>query len=122
MGRSTSIDYELYREHRAKFLATYCSGLRLNHPDATEVIGLATEPLAAEASSQDFFYGKFSALATQEELDDVRERCDELGIMQEAAMRATAFTDYEFPEPFATSNPPPPAVRHSRATGFAARR
>jgi hypothetical protein len=115
MGRSTSIDYELYRTHRAEFLATYCLGLRLKHPDAAEVIGLATEPLTAEASSQDFFYGQFSGLATQEELDVARERCDKLGIMQEAAMRTTALIDYEFPEPFATSNPGWPSGSGNRA-------
>lgn len=115
MGRSTSIDYELYRKHRAEFLATYCLGLRLKHPDATEVIGLATEPLTAEASSQDFFYGQFSGLATQEELNVARARCDRLGIMQEAAMMATAVIDYEFPEPFATHNPEWPSGSGNRA-------
>lgn len=115
MGRNTSIDYELYREQRAKFLTTYCCGLRLHHPDTTEVIGLATEPLATEVSSQDFFYGKFPAPATQEELDDVRELCNELGIMQDAAMRATAFIDYEFPEPITPSNPRWPSGSGNRA-------
>jgi hypothetical protein len=105
MGRDASADYEDYRESRAELLTAYCTGVRLNHPDAREVIGIATEPLNAKASSQDFFYEHFAGPATAEELVAIREQCDELGILQEASMQPTAYHAREFPEVLPTVRP-----------------
>ncbi|WP_339535489.1 hypothetical protein [Pseudomonas hunanensis] len=105
VGRDVSADYQDYRESRAELLTAYCTGVRLNHPDAREVIGIATEPLNAEASSQDFFYEHFPGPATTEELAAIRDKCDELGVLQEASMQPTAYHAREFPEVLVTVHP-----------------
>ena len=40
----------------------------------------------------------FPEPATQEELDFLREQCDELGIFQDHSMRPQAFEAYEYPK------------------------
>lgn len=96
--RDPAVDYQVFREDRADFLATYCHGLRLRYPDIIEVVGLTSEPFSSRASSQDLLYMAFPEPATQEELSALREQCDELGILQERSMRPHAFQAFEFPK------------------------
>ncbi|MBV4467381.1 hypothetical protein KVG95_29120 [Pseudomonas sp. SWRI79] len=98
--RDQAVDYQIYREDRAEFLVTYCNGLRLRYPDIIEAVGLASEPFSSKASSQDVLYMAFPEPATVEELDILREQCDELGILQERSMRPYAFHASEYPRDF----------------------
>lgn len=99
MGRNVLVDYQVYRENRAQVLTAYCRGVRLKHPDAREVIGIAIEPMTSDASSQDVLYMEFPAPPTPEELANAREICDVVGIMKDSAMRASAYLAQEFPQP-----------------------
>jgi len=107
VGRDASVAYAGYRENRADLLTAYCTGVRLLHPDARQVIGIATEPLNVEASSQDFFYEDFPNPTTPEELATIREHCDALGILQDETMRPTAYQAREFPEMASSSRARP---------------
>lgn len=98
MRRNASVDYQVYRENRAQVLTAYCRGVRLKHPDAREVIGIAIEPMTSDASSQDVLYMEFVGLPTPEELANAREICDVVGIMKDSAMRASAYLAQEFPQ------------------------
>ena len=95
--RDQAVDYQVYREDRAEFLATYCHGLRLKYPDMIEAVGLASEPFSSKASSQDVLYMAFPEPANVEELHILREQCDELGILQEHSMLPHAFHAFEYP-------------------------
>lgn len=96
--RDPAVDYQVFREDRLDFLATYCNGLRLRYPEIVEAVGLTSEPFSSRASSQDLLYMVFPEPATQEELDIFREQCNELGILQDRSMRPQAFQAYEFPK------------------------
>ncbi|WP_336333755.1 hypothetical protein [Pseudomonas putida] len=99
MGRRPSVDYQAYRENRAQVLTAYCHGIRLKHPDAREVIGIAIDPATTDVTSQDVVYLDFLGPPTPEELAAARKDCDELGIMKDSAMTETAYLAQEFPEP-----------------------
>lgn len=99
MGRDVTSDYEEYRKNRALVLTAYCHGVRLKHPDAKEVIGVAIEPMTSDASSQDVIYLEFLGPPTPEQLLTARDDCDRIGIMQDSAMREIAYPAQEFPGP-----------------------
>lgn len=98
MARRPSLDYQVYRENRAQVLTAYCRGVRLKHPDAREVIGIAIDPVTTDVTSQDVVYMEFLHPPTPEELAASRKDCDELGIMKDSAMTETAYLAQEFPD------------------------
>lgn len=98
LPRGPTLDYQDYRAARVELLMTYCHGLKLKFPDTLEVVGIASEPLVENASSQDFLFVSLDQSLGPEEERELREACDELGIFQDATMVAKPFQAFEYPQ------------------------
>lgn len=104
MPRAATLEYDEYRHRRVQFLMSYCEGLKLKFPDIVEAVGIASEPFAAEASSQDFIYVSFEEPFSLQQLADIRARCDELNILQDSTMSQTPFQTFEYPDVFSLND------------------
>lgn len=104
--RVYTLDYQDYRAARVELLLTYCHGLKLKFPDVLEIIGIASEPLVEQASSQDFVFVSLDQPLSPEEEQLLRQACDEVGIFQDETMVAKPFHASEYPR---ASHPTIPA-------------
>jgi hypothetical protein len=104
MPPTTTSSYDEYREGRVNFLMTYCEGLSLKYPDIIEAVGIASEPMAAEVSSQDFLYVSFEDPLSPVHLEEIRKRCDDLNILQDSTMNQKPFQSFEYPEVFSLND------------------
>jgi len=125
MPRAEKVDYDDYRELRAQFLTAYCEGLILKFPDVIEAVGIASEPMSASGSSQDFIYISFEEPFDDQHLIEIRSRCDELDILQASSMKPTPFQRFEYPDaftPHGTEHSGGPANRAQRRAEKSAKR
>lgn len=100
--RPADESYEQYREHRTAALLTYCHGLKMRFPFATEAIGIASEPFSEEVSSQDFLYVNLDVQMDNEEQAHWQAMMEDLDVMQTPASEIKLFgtRQHEFPIPF----------------------
>lgn len=100
MPRRPELSYEDYRKDRIAVLTVYCNALKEGVRTLREAVGIASEPLASEFSSQDFLWSDLSEM-TAEEMQHWRESADEMGILRgETQLRMSRGRDVEFPFPF----------------------
>lgn len=101
------IDYQDYREMRTAALLTYCQGIKQRFPRITEAIGIASEPVSAPISSQDFVYFDLTEDLSPEELKDFKEWSENLDVLQTPPEDLKYFgsTLQEFPMPFSFGGP-----------------
>jgi len=94
--------YDDYRAARFESLFTYCHGLKTRFPTATEVIGITSEPIPLEGSSQDFLFVDMGNEPLSREVSAaLKEALDEAEILQDSTMKLTRRkTEPEFPFPF----------------------
>jgi hypothetical protein len=118
---SEGLSYQEYRETRTAALLTYCHGVKLRFPFAKEAIGIASEPLSEENSSQDFLYVNMVEEMNAEEQAQWREAMEELDVLQTPAAEVRLFgsKNHEFPMPFEFEAPKfyeyPPRMPMNRA-------
>ncbi|MDO3624441.1 hypothetical protein Q3O98_25545 [Ralstonia pseudosolanacearum] len=79
------IAYPAYREMRSAALLAYCHGIKTRFPQATEAIGIASEPFSEEVASQDFLYVDLTEEMTSEESAHWKSAMEELDVLQAAA-------------------------------------
>ena len=96
--KSKGTEYEEYREIRIAILLTYCYGVKLKFKDDVEVIGVASEPLTEEMSSQDFMYVGNEPL-DNEEIARWSAATAELDVLQSPTTKANG-KEHEFPIAF----------------------
>ncbi len=84
-----------YRKFRQFVLDLLCKGVRLHHPEATDIVGFATEPNGTGGRSEDIMY--FDGRTWTPEMEqEVRVWNDKLGLFK--TMKETARgTVYEYP-------------------------
>jgi hypothetical protein len=90
------VSYELNRDVRRGFLEACCGVVKLDFPEALDVVGFATETVDAEGRSEDYAY--FDARDwTEEDAEQARRDKKALNILT----RATRIedTEYDYPEP-----------------------
>lgn len=97
-------EYGTYREFRSTILTKYLIGSRLRLAEATEAIGIATEPASAVNSSQDFIYMKFDEPLTDELRAEIRAEMDAIGILREDT-KIIKGSVYEYPVAFEGRQP-----------------
>jgi hypothetical protein len=105
--KPSDVDYRTYREMRSETLLTYCHGIKLRFPSATEVIGIASEPFSEDVSSQEFVYVELTKEMSEEEAAFWKDALEELAVLQAPAneMELLHTRDYEFPMPFRFGGP-----------------
>jgi hypothetical protein len=97
--------YENYRQIRMNLLAVYCNGIKGLIPTLREAIGIASEPLSAQGSSQDFLYVDHSTEMTLEETQHWKEAAAEFGILRPTTpVGAYRGMSREFPVTFKFDN------------------
>lgn len=114
------VSYEEYRQARMDFLEVYCNAIKEKMPTLREAIGIASEPLSARDSSQDFLYVDHSTEMTLEEARHWRKAAEEFGILRPTSTaQAYKSRSHEFPVPFkfdyANSNLSPEGIPMNRA-------
>ena len=98
--------YESYRERRMHVLAVYCHAVKKGMPNLKEAVGIATEPLTEELSSQDFLHTDLSEM-TPVEVKWWRQQADQIGILRAKTKTSLVrATDREFPSPFKFTEDP----------------
>jgi hypothetical protein len=56
LPRDPAPSYEVYRTVRRNFLEACCMVVRLDHPDAKDIVGFATETRGGQGRSEDALY------------------------------------------------------------------
>lgn len=92
--RIPELSEEEYRMKRRVLLGNYCEVLKLKFPDATDIIGIATEDGAEERRSEDFAYLDGSKWTPEAE-KEAREIQKQLGILKE--LKGFAARVHEYP-------------------------
>jgi hypothetical protein len=105
--RDMAHTYEHYREMRSTALLTYCHGVKVRFPFATEAIGIASEPLTADVSSQEFLYVDLTEELKSEERDHWLGAMEDLAVLQVPAegVKVHRQRSAEFPMPFRFGGP-----------------
>jgi hypothetical protein len=87
--------YELNREVRRGFLSACCGVVKLDFPDAGEIVGFATDTMDADGSSEDYVY--FDAREwTDEMAEQARQDKRALNILTNATRIEN--TEYDYPD------------------------
>jgi hypothetical protein len=85
--KPSDLSYDEYREMRQTLLMAYCHGIKLNYPDTSESVGIASEPMNAAVSSQDFLYVDLGhAPMAEGDAVALRRELNELEILQPETM------------------------------------
>jgi SEC-C motif len=95
-----SVTYDQYREVRRGFLEACCKIIKLNYPDAKDIVGIATESgLNNDSRSEDAIY--FDAREWKADMEtEAKELQAKLGILQKPTRRNIYITEYpEIPVP-----------------------
>lgn len=90
--------YEEYRELRRHFLYACCAVTRLEHPDAEDIVGIATETsmTPADSRSEDAVYFDARDWSPEHEAE-ARSLQQDLGLLTNVKLRAG--TEHEYPSP-----------------------
>lgn len=86
--------YEQYREVRRTLLGYYCMALKLDYPDATNIVGFATETGLSEARSEDLVYLD-AGVWTDEDMEEAIKRKKELIELGLLAKRTATYSSIE---------------------------
>jgi len=89
-----SVSEEEYREVRISLLEAYCMITKLKFPDASDIIGIATESGTDLYRSEDALYLDCRSWTIEQELE-AKSLQEDLGLLKE--VKEFASTDYEFP-------------------------
>ncbi|MEQ8672685.1 MAG: SEC-C domain-containing protein [Aggregatilineales bacterium] len=87
-------DYEIYREVRRGFLHACCMVAKLKYPNLSDFIGIATETVVTEFSSEDLLYYDGRDW-TDEERQEAITLQNDLGLLVNLTEYKT--TEYEYP-------------------------
>ncbi len=87
-------DYSEYVKLREELLGIYCQVVRLQYPQVTDVVGIATEPFSADKRSETlaYFDGRAWSKELEEETRDLQAKCNIL--LETKELRGT---EYEYP-------------------------
>lgn len=92
---------------RSGALFAYCHSIKLKFPDVIEAVGIASEPVTEEFSSQDFMYVELSPDMFDANAEAKwREAMAELDVLQSSPMNLNNWKSQEFPTPFDFSTDP----------------
>lgn len=89
--------YDAYRRARSNLAEAYAFGFLEKYRFLNRIVGIATEPVNSKGSSEDLVLA-LPPEWTEEAVQQTRETCQRIGIMDAAVAKESRFTEFEYPD------------------------
>jgi hypothetical protein len=91
-----NIPYDVYRKVRRELLTAYCLVVKLKHPQAMDIVGIATETGWGDRRSEDAMYYD-ARVFTKEDRQEAERLAEEFGLLKKTQMFRGMVREYPVP-------------------------